>query len=161
MGALWFEKDFIKFLTPLPLSCRITTRKYGSDNWILMERLPFSPVPRIFHDKRKKRKGGRRGSDDMWKMLINDSVLRNNLKSSKKWRKQTARYSSTLWKTYCCLSIIYNELKQCSEANVFLPINSQVSNKRARKNVNRVRNVLFITWKNGNEKQSAFLEFCY
>ena len=117
MWALWFEKDFIKFLTPLRLSCSITTRKYGSDNWILMKRLPFSPVPRIFHDKRKKGRGGRKGSDDMWKMLINDSVLRNNLKSSKKWRKQTARYSSTLWKTYCCLSIIYNELKQCSEAN--------------------------------------------
>ena len=56
-GALWFEKDFIKFLTPWRLSWSITTRKYGSDNWILMKRLPFSPVPRIFHDKRKKGRG--------------------------------------------------------------------------------------------------------
>ena len=53
-GSLWFEKDFIKFLTPWQLSCSITTRKYGLDNWILMNRLPFSLVPRIFHDKRKK-----------------------------------------------------------------------------------------------------------
>ena len=60
-GSLWFEKDFIKFLNSLRLSCSITKRKYGSDNWILMKHLPFSPVPRIFHDKRKKKERGTQG----------------------------------------------------------------------------------------------------
>ena len=72
MVAFWFEKDFIKFLTPMPLSCSITTRKYGSDNWILMKRLPFSLVPRIFHDKRKKGKGGTQG-------------IRRHVKDAYKW----------------------------------------------------------------------------
>ena len=81
MGAFWFEKDFIKFLTPLRLSCSITTRKYGSDNWILMKRLPFSPVPRIFHDKRKKGKGGtqgiRRHVKDAYKWLSVEKQFKN------------------------------------------------------------------------------------
>lgn len=70
MGALWFEKVFDPIAVHTK-SCNITTRKYGSDNWILMKRLPFSPVPRIFHDKRKK-EGGTQG-------------IRRHVKDAYKW----------------------------------------------------------------------------